>query len=438
MQAQSGAVQAAAKVGIGEEGASFFEACPAEILMFLAADKCVCVHRMQGQEGEHALPAFPIDLVDGCVEKGGVKVVCGKGKSSLFGNFAQCGLHQGLLCFGMSFGQAPTLVPSVLQEKKLGVLSGAGPKHHPNRQNRAGGRARIGGGGRANCHRGILPAGGRYNLPMVAAPSAASVIALVEEHRPVGPDAFLLQLALPQLPDSLAPGVFAMLSPEDGSGPEIARPFSLYDCPGPNQVSFLIQTLGCGTRALAALPPGSAVRCTFPLGNGFQVAAAERTVVMVAGGVGSAPFLLYAQKRVALGAGANTHFFFGARSGERLYDRQAFASLAICSHFATDDGSLGFAGNVLAAVEAALADNTIPAEALFLACGPAGLLHGFASFARARKLDAWLSLETYMGCGYGVCNACPVPTEAAGALGAWPYARTCTDGPVFSLRDIQF
>ncbi|PCJ51870.1 MAG: hypothetical protein COA70_13295, partial [Planctomycetota bacterium] len=84
------------------------------------------------------------------------------------------------------------------------------------------------------------------------------------------------------------------------------------------------------------------------------------------------------------------------------------------------------------------ATDVLPADALFLGCGPAGLLHGFADFARARNLDAVLSLETYMGCGFGVCNACPVATNPDGPLGFWPYTRTCIEGPVFPLSSIQF
>ncbi|MFK5956760.1 MAG: hypothetical protein QM477_09980 [Planctomycetota bacterium] len=274
---------------------------------------------------------------------------------------------------------------------------------------------------------------------MVAVEQAGlSVVGRVVEQRAVGADAFVLELQMPGMPAFMPPGAFAMLSPEDGSGPEIPRPFSVYDRIGADGFTFLIQTLGRGTKAIEQVPIGAKMRCTMPLGNGFEVASAERTVVMVAGGVGSAPFLLYAKQRASMGASANTHMLFGARTGERLYDRQAFEAVDVDLHLATDDGSLGFDGNVVACLGSLLDANQLPADALFLACGPAGLLHGFADFARARSLDAWLSLETYMGCGFGVCNGCPVPTNPDGPLGGWPYARTCTEGPVFPLSSIQF
>ncbi|MGB0952978.1 MAG: hypothetical protein ACPG31_07115 [Planctomycetota bacterium] len=273
---------------------------------------------------------------------------------------------------------------------------------------------------------------------VTAQQTAISQRGLVMGRQIVGPDAFVLEVAIPGIPAGLPPGTFAMLSPEDGSGPEIPRPFSLYDRPASDRFTFLIQTMGRGTKAIEKVADGDSLRVTLPLGNGFEVAAADRTVVMVAGGVGSAPFLLYAKERAALGASANTHMLFGARCGERLYDKEAFEGVEVHLQLATDDGSLGFAGNVVACLADQLDRGALPQDALFLACGPAGLLHGFADFARKRELDAWLSLETYMGCGYGVCNGCPVPTEPSGPLGDWPYAKTCTEGPVFPLSTIRF
>lgn len=268
--------------------------------------------------------------------------------------------------------------------------------------------------------------------------TASSLVGRVMDRRDVGPDAFVLELEIPGIPEGLAPGTFAMLSPEDGSGPEIPRPFSLYDRPAPDRFTFLVQVLGRGTAALGALAQGAEVRCTLPLGNGFEVAPASRTVVMVAGGVGSAPFLLYAKERAKQGADHETHMLLGARTASRLYDYEAFTQVDLDLQLATDDGSLGFSGNVIACLADQLDRKKLPSKALFLACGPAGLLHAFAEFARLRHLDAWLSLETYMGCGYGVCNGCPVPTDPTGPLGAWPYAKTCTEGPIFPLTSIRF
>jgi hypothetical protein len=41
-----------------------------------------------------------------------------------------------------------------------------------------------------------------------------------------------------------------------------------------------------------------------------------------------------------------------------------------------------------------------------------------------------------MGCGVGICNGCVVPTRPDGPMGAWPNAKCCVEGPVFSIEAI--
>lgn len=258
------------------------------------------------------------------------------------------------------------------------------------------------------------------------------------DKRACGPDAFVGEVELPADPGPVLPGQFAMLSPADGGGPCIARPFSIFDRTGPRRFTFLVQVHGAGTRALDEVRRGGSWTVTMPLGNGFAVAPAARPVVFVAGGVGSAPFLLYARARAAAGAGSRTWMLYGARTADRLYDREVFAATGVPLLCATQDGAAGSGGTVLDLLREELDAGRIPQEALFCACGPEGLLHAFAALARARRLDAELSLETYMGCGWGGCNACPVATDPAGPLGAWPWAKTCTQGPVFPLTSIRF
>jgi dihydroorotate dehydrogenase electron transfer subunit len=275
-------------------------------------------------------------------------------------------------------------------------------------------------------------------MAATATPSAARCrAATLRALRPCGPDGFVGEVELPEDPGPVRAGQFAMLAPADGTGPCIPRPFSVFDRLGPRRFSFLIQVLGPGTRALIGVPVGGAWTVTMPLGNGFVPPPLGRPAVLVAGGVGSAPFLLYARERAAAGAAARTWLLYGARSADRLYERAALEAAGVPLLCATQDGAAGLRGNVLDLLGAALDAGRIPADALFCACGPAGLLHAFAGFARARGLDAEVSLETYMGCGWGGCNACPVPTAPDGPLGAWPWAKTCTQGPVFALAAVR-
>ncbi len=229
-----------------------------------------------------------------------------------------------------------------------------------------------------------------------------------------------------------------MLSPADGSGPMIPRPFSILDQPSPRRLTFLVQVMGLGTQALAQVAMGEYLRVLLPLGNGFSLPPADRPVVLVAGGVGCAPFLLYLRARAAAGAADQTRLLYGARSQDFLWEREALASEGCLVELMTDDGSVGLAGTVLDAMVAGLKGESIPPDALFCACGPEGLLRAFCAQAQELELDYQISLETYMGCGFGACNACPVPTNPEGALGDWPLAKACLDGPVFAGKDVLF
>ncbi len=69
-------------------------------------------------------------------------------------------------------------------------------------------------------------------------------------------------------------------------GALLPRPFSL--CLAPRgELAFLVDPVGPGTRAIAALEPGDQVAVFGPLGNGFRLDV--RRPVLVGGGIGVAP-----------------------------------------------------------------------------------------------------------------------------------------------------
>src|SRR5436309_12906447 len=83
--------------------------------------------------------------------------------------------------------------------------------------------------------------------------------------------------------DRGAPGQFCML---EAPGRVLPRPMSL--CLAPKgELDFLLDPVGPGTRALAALDPGDLIHVFGPLGNGFRLDVPRP--VLVAGGIGVAP-----------------------------------------------------------------------------------------------------------------------------------------------------
>lgn len=259
---------------------------------------------------------------------------------------------------------------------------------------------------------------------------------------PCGDDGVLLTLRLEEPLPPLRASRFFMLRREDGLSPAIPRPFSIYRHEGA-ELEFLIKVMGVGTRALSECTPGTLVRTVGPLGNGWPTLdGAGDPWVMLAGGVGSAPFYMGLEQALAGMDGAapaardQLHFLFGAATKGLLYDIDAFRALGVGVHTATMDGSDGLRGHVLQLFESLQAAGTIPERVRLLACGPEKMLEAVSDLARARDLPCWLSLETLMGCGVGICNGCPVPTDPEGPRGEWPNAKCCVEGPVFEAREI--
>lgn len=260
--------------------------------------------------------------------------------------------------------------------------------------------------------------------------------------RPIGSDGVLLRVATDEPLPPVRASRFFMLRREDELSPAIPRPFSIYRQDG-RELEFLIKVMGRGTRALAACEPGDRLRCIGPLGNGWPELDADGPPwVLLAGGVGCAPFWMTIEQGLrgsartpALPADRMT-YLFGAANRGFLYDHERLPGLGVDVHFATDDGSLGHRGNVLQLLDRKIEAGELPAAVRILACGPDPMLRAVSAWSEERELPCWLSLETLMGCGVGICNGCPVPTRPEGPRGAWPNVKCCVEGPVFRADEI--
>jgi NAD(P)H-flavin reductase len=211
----------------------------------------------------------------------------------------------------------------------------------------------------------------------------------VVANEPIGPYR-LVRLARGGL-DPGAPGQFFML---EAPGRVLPRPFSL--CLAPEgELGFLVDPIGPGTRAIAGLETGDAIRVTGPLGNGFDLAVARP--LLVGGGIGVAPFPYLS---------------------ERLGRPPALLGFRTAHH--------AEAAALVPNAEVVL-DPTLVTEALpddpgdVLACGPEPMLDALG----LRVPGAQLACEAPMACGYGACYGCVVPRDGS-------YVRLCVEGPVLA------
>ena len=230
------------------------------------------------------------------------------------------------------------------------------------------------------------------------------------ERRQVARDMWVLGFAAPDIAASVKAGQFVNIGMRPG--PLLRRPFSVYRA-GDDRIEVLLKAVGVGTAQMLAMREGDVASCLGPLGRGFDLTRSAKTVILVSGGLGVAPMPLAA--RDARAAGLQVTWVHGARTADELCSETEGDQVIL----ATDDGSAGFAGTVVAAA---------PDADLVLACGPNRML----AAAAQRWPQAQVAVETYMGCGTGVCLGCAVPLTRGG------YDRACTEGPVYVASDVDW
>jgi len=105
----------------------------------------------------------------------------------------------------------------------------------------------------------------------------------------------LIELAAPPELASTGPAQFFMVG-VPGTDTLLRRPYSVCGLPGTfadgaaGAVQILLRVVGRGTRLLASLAAGAPLHVLGPLGRGFEPPAPGVRPVLVAGGIGAAPF----------------------------------------------------------------------------------------------------------------------------------------------------
>ena len=196
------------------------------------------------------------------------------------------------------------------------------------------------------------------------------------ENRPLGRGNFVLRLALPEAhADALQgakPGQFVMLRAEWGRDPLLPRAFSILRlCDG--GLEILVKAIGRGTRLLQLLTEGAPLSLLGPLGSAFAPTESGGDW-LVAGGVGLAPLLWFAEQH----PGPKPHtLVYGARTAEDLVllddIRKSGAHLVLT----TEDGSAPVGYEVIRGRVTDAMAQRLPGRAgagRVLTCGPNAMM----------------------------------------------------------------
>lgn len=237
--------------------------------------------------------------------------------------------------------------------------------------------------------------------------------------------------AVLQLTDSrgplpaMAPGQFVEVRVDGSASTFLRRPISInYVDREANELWLLVHAVGDGTRALAHLKEGALVNVVLPLGRGFTMPTrAEERVLLVGGGVGTAPLLYLGQELARMGC--KPTFLLGARSADDLLQLDLFQALGtVC--VTTEDGSSGERGFVTqhSQWQSASFDR-------IFTCGPKPMMAAVARLAREKGIACEASLENMMACGLGACLCCVEDTTDGNVC-------VCKEGPVFNIEKLKW
>ena len=225
------------------------------------------------------------------------------------------------------------------------------------------------------------------------------------------------------LPD-MVPGQFAEIRIDGSTTTFLRRPISInFVDKAANEVWFLVQLVGDGTRQLAKVKSGDVVNVVLPLGNGYTLPsnAADFKPLLVGGGVGTAPMLMLGYTLAKMGC--KPTFLLGARSAKDLLQLEEFKKLGEV-YMTTEDGSMGEKGYVT--------QHTLLGQDKFdmiYTCGPKPMMMAVAKYAKANDITCEVSLENTMACGVGACLCCVEKTDEG-------HVCVCKEGPVFNIKKL--
>jgi dihydroorotate dehydrogenase electron transfer subunit len=227
------------------------------------------------------------------------------------------------------------------------------------------------------------------------------------------------------------PGQFVHIRVSEGLEPFFRRPFSVYRAQ--KYVEIFYEAVGPGTCLLAAKQPGDPIDVLGPVGTPFRLPPKGiKQVVMVAGGIGVAPFLFLSdilrEQNRRLSLPPELILLYGGRTKGHVYPMKEFKGNGCKVFVATDDGSVGVKGRVSELFSKINPD----AQTTFIyTCGPDPMMASVQAFAKKHKLRGQAACEEVMACALGACLGCSIHTTKG-------FRTVCCDGPVFDLQEVIF
>ncbi len=245
---------------------------------------------------------------------------------------------------------------------------------------------------------------------------------IVEEVTEIQPGIFILKVKSFQIASVAKPGQFCNIKVNNSLTPFLRRPFSICDVEE-DVISFQFNLVGEGTKVLSTKEKGDLLNIIGPLGIGFNYSENFENAIIVAGGIGAAPFPFLISN---LANNVNVSSFIGGKSKKDLI-KYKLKNIVV----STDDGSEGFNGNVVQLLESEIHKYDKSKTKIF-ACGPNAMLRALSKFTIEKGFNCEISTESVMACGFGICQGCNIE-----GVNSDRFLLVCKDGPVFKAEDVK-
>lgn len=244
---------------------------------------------------------------------------------------------------------------------------------------------------------------------------------------------YLMDVEAPRVAKSCYPGQFIIVK-MDEKGERIPLTVCDYDREA-GTVTIVFQTVGASTERMATYEVGDSFRdfsgplgCKSELIDEDSAKLKDMKILFVAGGVGTAP--VYPQVKWMHEQGYEVDCIIGARNKDLIILDKAMEKVAKNVYIATDDGSMGFKGNVNDKIKD-LVNNEGKKYDLVVAIGPVIMMKFVSLLTKELGIHTIVSMNPIMVDGTGMCGACRLTVG-----GEVKFA--CVDGPEFDGHLVDF
>jgi ferredoxin--NADP+ reductase len=236
----------------------------------------------------------------------------------------------------------------------------------------------------------------------------------------LAPETYELTIESPRIARKAHPGQFVIVM-ADEHGERIPLTIADFDRQR-GTITLVEMVVGTSTQKLSRIEVGDSLYVLVgPLGHASELGEVG-TVVMVAGGVGTAP--VYPIARGFHELGCRVLAIQGARNVRLLFWVERMRAVSDEHIITTDDGSAGRKGLVTDPLRELLEDDTTKSIDCVYAIGPAVMMKFCSLTTQPFGVKTIVSLNSLMVDGTGMCGGCRVQVGGKTRF-------TCVEGPEF-------